>query len=68
MTVSPDHPFMQNPASWVVRRRRDGKVMCETFSPSFVAALNHDTYEAVPAYQHLVELNAKIKRETGATP
>lgn len=51
------NPLMDNPASWVIREKGTGKVVMETFDPKKVEALNTQRYEAVPAYQHLVEVN-----------
>jgi hypothetical protein len=47
---------MEN-ASWVIREKSTGKVICETFNPRVVAALNVDKYEAVPILQYLVSIN-----------
>jgi hypothetical protein len=48
-------------ASWVIREKSSGRVICETYSAAAVAAINTARYEAVPILQHLQELNAKIK-------
>lgn len=48
-------------ASWVIREKATGKVICETFDPRKVAALNTAKYEAVPIRQHLEQLNRAIK-------
>jgi hypothetical protein len=48
-------------ASWVIREKSTGKVICETFNPSVVAALNVDKYEAVPILEYLVSLNGRTK-------
>jgi hypothetical protein len=50
------------PASWILREKETGAVICETFDPAKVAALNTAKYEAVPILQYLQELNAKIKK------
>jgi hypothetical protein len=44
-------------ASWVIRNKATGAVICETFDPRKVAALNTAKYEAVPILRHLQELN-----------
>lgn len=44
-------------ASWVIRNKVTKKVVCETFNPKFVAALNTAKYEAVPILDYLVSLN-----------
>lgn len=46
-------------ASWVIREKTTGRVICETFNPRLVAALNTDKYEAVPILDYLVSLNRK---------
>lgn len=51
------NPLQDNPASWVIRDKETGAVVGETFDRAKVDALNTDKYEAVPAYQHLAELN-----------
>lgn len=43
--------------SWVIRERTTGRVVCETFSASVVAALKTEVYEAVPIRQYLEDLN-----------
>lgn len=45
-------------ASWVIRERATGRVICETFSARFVAALNTQRYEAVPILAYLQSLQA----------
>ena len=49
--------------SWVIRNKLTGEVLFETFLPTLVAKLNTAKYEAVPIYQYLCELNAKIKTQ-----
>ncbi len=46
-------------ASWIIRHKATGKVIAETFSRATVDALNVEKYEAVPALEYLVSLNAK---------
>ena len=48
-------------ASWVIRYKESKEVVCETFNPKLVAALNTDRYEAVPILDYLVELNNSPK-------
>ena len=45
-------------ASWVIKDRKTGEVVLETFSRSIVDALNVDKYEAVPILEYLQSLNA----------
>lgn len=55
-------------ASWVIRRKADGAVVCEVFAlegqSTVLAALNRDKYEAVPVLEHLQEFNRKAKEES----
>lgn len=44
-------------ASWVIRNKTTGEVICETFDSRKVAALNTAKYEAVPIRQYLEQLN-----------
>jgi hypothetical protein len=50
-------------ASWVIREKATGRVICETFSRRLVDALNIKRYEAVPLLQYLCELNATIRAQ-----
>jgi len=45
--------------SWVIREKATGTVIAETFSRSFVDALNTDRYEAVPIQSYLASLNIR---------
>lgn len=47
--------------SWVIRNRATKEVVCETFSPKMVVALNLEKYEAIPVLDYLVEINRKAK-------
>lgn len=44
--------------SWIIRDKRTGEPVTEVFSHAAADAINTDRYEAVPAMQHLQELNA----------
>lgn len=44
-------------ASWILRNKETKEVICETFDPAKVAALNTEKYEAVPIQEYLVSLN-----------
>jgi hypothetical protein len=46
-------------ASWVLRNKITKEVICETYDPRKVAALNTDKYEAVPIQEYLGSLNGK---------
>ena len=48
-------------ASWVIRNKATGEVICETFDERKVVALNTAKYEAIPIRQYLEELNRKTK-------
>jgi len=50
-------------ASWVIREKETGRVICETFSERAVAALNIVKYEAVPILKYLQDLNRSIRGE-----
>lgn len=50
-------PAAQPTASWVIREKATGKVITETFDQRKANAINKERYEAVPAQQHLAELN-----------
>jgi len=50
-------------ASWIVKNKKTGEVLFETFDKKKVDALNTEKYEAVPIQDHLVEINKKIKAE-----
>ena len=49
--------------SWVVKERKTGRVMFETFNRELVKRLNHKRYKAVPIRAHLAEFNRKVKRK-----
>jgi hypothetical protein len=49
-------------ASWVIREKKTGKVVMETFDRKKVDALNTKKYEAVPIQEHLASLNSAEKR------
>lgn len=48
-------------ASWILRDKATKAVICETFDPNKVAALNTAKYEAVPILDYLVELNQSVR-------
>jgi len=56
--------LLRDPASWVIREKATGKVVMETFDRKKVDALNTEKYEAVPALQHLQEINRSAKEPT----
>lgn len=49
-------------ASWEIRERVTGRVICETFEARLVAALNTLKYEAVPILEYLQDLNQENHR------
>jgi hypothetical protein len=51
-------------ASWVIRNKKTGEVVMETFEPKHVAALNTKKYEAVPIQDYLGSLNGEAGNET----
>lgn len=49
-------------ASWVIREKETGRVICETFNGEALPFLK-SKYEAVPILTYLQELNRKIRSE-----
>ena len=49
-------------ASWVIREKSTGRVICETFDKRKVDALNTAKYEAVPILEYLVSINGKSSK------
>jgi hypothetical protein len=62
------NPMIDNPASWVIREKKTGKVVMETFDRKKVDALNTKKYEAVSIAEHLGSLNQKPAAEQDNTP
>ena len=56
-----------NPSSWVIIRKSDGDVVMETFSKSVASKINTNKYDVTPIYQHLTELNKKVKSVSNDT-
>jgi hypothetical protein len=56
-TKKVDKPAGVTTASWVIRNKDTGEVIQETFQKSVADKINTDKYEAVPAMQHLQEMN-----------
>lgn len=50
-------------ASWVVIRKADGQVICETFQESVVEALNADKYYAEPITDYLPRINREEREK-----
>jgi len=50
-------------ASWIIREKATKRAVWETFNPDVVACLNTARYEAVPALQHLQELNRTLREQ-----
>ncbi|HCR1324270.1 TPA: PLxRFG domain-containing protein [Pseudomonas aeruginosa] len=57
MPLAPKPTATDNSASWVIRNKKTGEVIAETFDRKKVDALNTEKYEAVPIQQHLASLN-----------
>ncbi|HBO4142225.1 TPA: PLxRFG domain-containing protein [Pseudomonas aeruginosa] len=55
--LAPKPTATDNSASWVIRNKKTGEVIAETFDRKKVDALNTEKYEAVPIQQHLASLN-----------
>ncbi len=51
-------------ASWVIREKVTGRVICETFNEHVVAVLK-PKYEAVPILKYLQDLNHEIATSKG---
>lgn len=56
--------------SWVIKDKATGEVVLETFSASFVEALNTHRYVAVPILEYLATFNQLVAaaRLAGGTP
>jgi len=50
-------------SSWVVIRKADGVVICETFQASVVEALNTDKYYAEPITEYLPRINRQEREK-----
>lgn len=48
-------------ASWVIRERATGRVICETYNPDVIPLLKPE-FEAVPILEYLQSLNRRIKQ------
>lgn len=62
------HSRAAHSASWVIRERRTGAVIMETFDRRKVDALNVARYEAVPILQYLGEVNRSARATLSAGP
>jgi hypothetical protein len=49
---------LSSAASWVIRNKFTGEVVCETFNPKHVKFLNLAKYEAMPTLKYLQSLNS----------
>lgn len=49
--------------SWVVSCKQTGKAIFETYSEDTANRINQSRYEVKTTYQHLTDLNKKIKLE-----
>lgn len=54
------HAAREKTASWVIREKATGTVICETYDPRKVTTLNTAKYEAVPILDYLVSINGKV--------
>lgn len=54
------------PASWVIRNKRTGTVVTETFNVEIARRINTAIYEAVPILTYLQEVNRAAKAATAA--
>lgn len=46
--------------SWIIRNKKTGEVLLETFDEKKVSALNTTKYEAIPALDYLASLNSAL--------
>lgn len=46
-------------ASWVVKEKATGRVVCELYDAALVCNLNFAKYEAIPILEYLYSLNRK---------
>src|SRR5574337_743636 len=53
---------LEKTSRWVIRNKKTGEVIMETFDIKKVNALNTAKYEAVPILKYLQELNSGIKK------
>jgi hypothetical protein len=61
---------LEKDSSWIIRNKETGEVIQETFQKSVADKVNKDKYEAVPALQHLQEMNdsnSKVRRFADAS-
>ncbi len=49
--------FRPSRPSWGIRRKEDGRGICETFDWRKITALNTEKYEAIPIVEYLASLN-----------
>lgn len=49
--------------SWMIIEKATGNVICETFNQNHVRQINTEKYEAIDAYDYLLNLNKKLKAE-----
>lgn len=54
------HPKTRRTASWVIVRKWDKAVVCETFNRELVARINTEKYQAIPILEYLYDLNRGI--------
>ena len=47
--------------SWIIKTRKGGNIVCETYNSRLVAALNTEKYYAVNAIAHLQGLKVAIR-------
>ena len=48
---------LENPTSFVIKNKKTGEVIMETFSRDVAEKINKEKYEAVPIIEHLANLN-----------
>lgn len=58
---------LRDSASWVLKEKATGQVLCETYNFEIVRRLNTAKYEAVPILDHLRGLNKAIRLQSAGT-
>lgn len=48
-------------SSWVIKNKKTGKILLETFNKQLADAINTNIYEVIPILEHLASINGKSK-------
>lgn len=52
--------------SWMITRKRDGRVMFETDSKTIAASVKDEKYLVEPAHEYLARINREIRNSNPA--